>query len=118
MTDPAEKPIKVDPSISLSMILTGSRQILLVVGGAISLYGFLRSHDISGFGGWLGSEFITIAGAISTVAIFLYGQWRAFWAKHQAVRMAHATPNEIAVVRTSWLTRKLYAFARALGLRK
>lgn len=118
MTDPVETPIKVDPSISLTMILTGGRQILLVVGGAISLYGFLRSHDISGFGGWLGSEFVTIIGAIGVIGTFLYGQWHAFLAKHQAVKMAHATPNQIAVVRISWLTRKLYAFARALGLRK
>lgn len=117
MTDP-EKPIKVDPSISLSMIIIGGRQIILVVGGAVSLYGFFRAHDLSGFGGWLGSELFTMLGAISTIAVFLYGQWRAFWAKHEAVRMASAAPNKVAVVRTSWLTRQLYAFARALGLRK
>ncbi|MBA3831672.1 MAG: hypothetical protein H0X34_07225 [Chthoniobacterales bacterium] len=117
MTDP-ETPIKVDPSISLAMIFTGGRQILLIVGGAISLYGFIRSHDISGFGGWLGSELFTILGAASTIAVFLYGQWRAFWAKRDAVKIADAAPNGTAIVQTSWLTRKLYGFARALGLRK
>lgn len=113
-----EKQIKVDPSISLAMILTGGRQIALVLGGGISLFGFFRSHDISGFGSWIGGELFTIIGAISVIAAFLYGQWHTFWTKRAAVITANAAPNEIAVVRTSWLTRKLYAFAHALGLRK
>ena len=113
-----EKPIKVDPSISLAMIFTGGRQVILIVGGAISLYGFIRSHDISGFGGWLGSELFTVLGAIGTIAVFLYGQWHAFWAKRNTVKIADAAPDNTVIVRTSWLTRKLYAFAQALGLRK
>lgn len=110
MTDPVETPIKVDPSISIAMILTGIRQLALVGGGAVTLGTMVKNHNFAGVVAWFqGNDFATTSVALGTLLTFIYGQWHAFWAKHVAIATAAAAPNKTAVVQPSRFTRFIYA---------
>lgn len=97
---PEEQPIIVDPSARTDMFVTGLRQIVLVIGGAGTVIGFAKTHDIHAAMGYvLSSDFAVASSATVTIIAFVYGQLRVLWNKRKLVTAARSADDSVAVVR-------------------
>jgi hypothetical protein len=98
-TAPAGAPIVVDPSPVPDMLVTGMRQIVLVIGGATTLASMFRGRDVGGIGQYvMSNNFAIFMAALVTLATFAYGQLKTLWNKRRSVTMANASPDSVAIV--------------------
>lgn len=111
-----EQPIVVNPSATGDMLVTGLRQIVLVVGGAGTVIGFAKGHDVKGAMDWiLSSDFAVASSAALTISVFVYGQARVLWNKRKTLTLANRVPDSVAVVVPSRpLIARLRVFFRRL----
>lgn len=103
-----QEPIVVNPNPAGAMVLTGLRQTALIIGGAVSLAGMVRGHDVQGIVDYLQTDtFATVFAALGTVGTVAYGQVRELRKKFEAVTMAQAAPDTVAVIghKRGWLGR-------------
>lgn len=93
------QPIVVDPSAGGTLFLTAVRYTALIIGGGIAIGGMARGHDLNGLIAYVQSDtFATVVSAIATTGLYLYGLFRELKRKTEAVIMADAAPDAIAVV--------------------
>lgn len=96
---PDDQPIVVDPSAKVAMLVTALRQIALVVGGAGTVIGFAKGHDIKGALDYvLSSDFAVAMSAIATIAVFVYGQFRVIWDRRKLITVAGHVDDRVAIV--------------------
>lgn len=111
-----QQPIVVEPSAKGAMVLTGLRQLALIIGGAVSIIGMAKGRDLQGIVEYVQSDtFATVFATILTTGTVIYGQARELTKKAQAVIMAEAAPDSVAVVghKRGWF-RRLIDRIRAL----
>lgn len=93
------QPIVVDPNAGATMALTAIRYTALIISGGIAIGGMARGHDLNGLIAYVQSDtFATVLSAFSMTAIYLYGMVRELKRKAEAVIMADAAPDAVAVV--------------------
>lgn len=105
---PDGEPIVVEPSAKGAMVLTGLRQTALIVGGTVSILGMVRGHDVQGLVEYVQSDtFATAFAAVLTAGTVVYGQLRELKRKVEAVTMAQAAPDDVAVIghKRGWFGR-------------
>lgn len=100
MAEPAP-PIVVNPSPVGEQVASGVRQLVVLLGGFVAIAGFLRQRDLAGLVGYLQSgEFVPVVGALAAAAAVTYAQLKTRWRKREAVTMADAAPDSVAIVAT------------------
>lgn len=93
------QPIVVDPNAGTTVFLTAVRYLALIIGGGIAIGGMARGHDLNGLIVYVQSDtFATVVSAVATSGLYLYGLFRELRKKAEAVIMAHAVPDTVAVV--------------------
>lgn len=96
---PEARPIIVNPSATSDMITTALRQMALVVGGFVTIVGFVHGHSVRAVINWAtGDDFGPFLTAILTIFAFAWGQARTLIKKREAVTMANASPDTVAIV--------------------
>lgn len=96
----ADTPIVVNPSPAAEQISAGIRTLIVLVGGISAIIGLLGKHDILGLVVYLqSSAAVPVVGAAGAVGAFLYGQWKTIVRKREAVTIAAAAPDSVAVIK-------------------
>lgn len=109
----AVSPIVVDPSALPDLLVTGMRQIVLVVGGSTSLLGLFQGRDVAGVGQYIMSnDFAIFVAAAATLYTMGYGLLKTLWNKRRSVILANAVPDSVAIVQphARWWSRVWAAF--------
>lgn len=110
-----ERPIVVEQSPVASMIVTGARQVALVVGGASTAVAAYRQGGVGEVINWIsGDNFATFTAAAAAVAAFGYGQYKELRRRMVTVKLAQAVPDAVAVVVRRSFRERLAAAWRVL----
>jgi hypothetical protein len=96
-------PLIVSSDLNLPTLITLARNIGILIGGAVTVMGFLSKHDAAGLTAWLqGSDIgtiVTAGGAVLAAGGTLYGAYKAHRNKAALVTAAAAAPNSVAIVK-------------------
>lgn len=96
----SDQPETINPNPWPEIIGVAARQVGMIGGAVVSLFGFVSAHDLSGLFAYVRSDDgIAAFGAMTTVGIAGYGYFRAWKARHKLVRAARAAPNDKFVVK-------------------
>lgn len=94
------KPIVINPSIPATMIPVAIRQLLLILGGAVTLSALVGARDWAGLLAYLQSEpFILVVTAGATLWATIQGQRVSLRNTAEKVAMAPLVPDTVAVVK-------------------
>ena len=95
-----ETPITINPSVAATSVPVLFRQLLLAVGGAATLIGFLSAKDIAGLWAYLQTEeFISWLGTAAMLGSLAWGQWRSLQNTADLTTIGRQVPDEVAVVK-------------------
>lgn len=90
----------IDPNPWPEIIGVAARQVGMIGGAVVSLFGFVSARDLSGLFAYIRSEDgVAAFGALTTVTLLGWGYVRAWRARHKLVKIAHAAPDSVAVVK-------------------
>lgn len=93
-------PIEVNDGTAATLLITGVRQLALIASGGMTMLAYARDRDLAGLADWVqGDTFATFAIAAAGVGTFAYGQYRTWRNKRQTIKLAHAAPDRIAIVK-------------------
>lgn len=110
-----DRPIVVEQSPVAGMIVTGARQVALVLGGASTAVAAYRQGGVGEVINWIsGDDFATFTAATAAIAAFGYGQYKELRRRMVTVKLANAAPDDVAVVVERSFTARLAAAWRAL----